>query len=219
VRRVLYVSQLCAFDHPDRHRYADESVSAPDVFAALGVQLTFVDVTRDPLPDPSGWEAVVVGGSLGSANDPEPWRRGLEAWMAACRRPLFGICGGHQLLARALGGRVEPMGHRQSGVHPLALPDVPGFRGSVLQMHGDHVTALPACAEPWAHDGVCLQAARYPNHTWTVQFHPEVPAVLARHIRDNPVGEPVSGDWSDASIERAAEDGRAILRAWILRWA
>lgn len=213
--RALFVSQLCAFDAPDRRDYPDESATAPPFFGSLGVTLTVVDATRDPLPDPAAWDAVVVGGSIGCANDPEPWRRRLEAWMLACPRPIFGICGGHQLLARARGGRVEPMGFRQRGVLPLSLPDIDGF-GFALQMHGDHVVELPPGAEAWARDDACLQAVRYPNHTWTVQFHPEIPASLARSLRDLHAGE---GDWTDAALDRAEGDGRALLRAWIARWA
>lgn len=62
-----------------------------------------------------------------SANDDKPWIRRLYAFIASTRAThprikLFGICFGHQLLARALGGKVDKIdGPRDFGTRSITL--------------------------------------------------------------------------------------------------
>lgn len=215
MRHVLYVSEL-AEPHVIREAcLPEEGDFLPPVFAALGVRLTVVDATQGAPPDPRGFDGVVVGGSFGSANDAEPWRVRLFAWLQALPpMPFFGICGGHQLLAVARGGRVVPMtGRRQVGLYPLALSGVEGWRGTVFQMHGDAVVEVPEGAEVWARDAWCVQALRYPGHQWTVQFHPEFPVDTARVAAEH-CAEPRE-NWTEAGLEAAVVGGKALLRAWV----
>lgn len=58
--------------------------------------------------------------------DQEPWSEKTAAWIRnamAMEMPLFGVCYGHQLMAHALGGRVEyhPQG-RESDAIPCGSP-------------------------------------------------------------------------------------------------
>lgn len=208
--KVLWVSQ---FGEPAQLRalgLPPESETIPPLFASFGADVVVVDVTRDPLPEPDAFDGVVVGGSIGSANDVEPWRAMLLAWLTPLRRPLLGICGGHQIYARAHGGRVAPMVERQSGIFPLELPGIAGFTGEVIQMHGEHVAEVPREAEIWARDAAGVQALRYPGrHAWTVQFHPELTLPLAELARATTAG------WQGEDAIRAVAGGHAILRAWL----
>ncbi len=96
--------------------------------------------------------------------------------------PLLGICLGAQLMARALGASVAPMGHKEIGFSPIeltpagqtsplsALPkDTP-----VLHWHGDQF-AIPSGAESLARTKSCPhQAFSIGNHVLGLQFHLEV---------------------------------------------
>ncbi len=65
-----------------------------------------------PLPAPEHADAVIVGGSWHSVHEGLPWQRATVEWLHEYRqtgRSLLAICGGHQLVAVMLGGRVEPL--------------------------------------------------------------------------------------------------------------
>jgi GMP synthase (glutamine-hydrolysing) len=97
--------------------------------------------------------------------------------------PALGICYGHQLIARQLGGEVSRGGRGEYGRATLTCGDAPsqlldGMSGSfaVWMSHFDHVSRMPAgftaCAStPDAPIAVMENAAR---KVWSVQFHPEV---------------------------------------------
>ncbi len=212
---VLYVSQLAGAEHPRRAAVLVEGIEIPRILAGFGVRVSLHDATLAPPPDPGPFDGVVVGGSFGSANDPEPWRADLAGWLATHQAvPLLGICGGHQLLARALGGVVEVAPGPQTGVYPLALPGIPGFTGCVVQMHNDRVAVPPAGAEVWSTDEMGIQALRYGPHRWTFQFHPEMDRPLLVAAEAVPA-EPADAPPAWVGLDDAIEGGRAILRAWL----
>jgi GMP synthase (glutamine-hydrolysing) len=209
--RLLYVSQLAGPEHPRRAVMDVERAEIPRVFSALGASVVVHDATAAPPPAPHDFDGVVVGGSLGSANDAEPWRIALRDWLATHRDiDLFGICGGHQLLAVALGGTVEVAPNPQMGVYPLTLPGVPGHAGSVVQMHSDRVASAPDGAEVWAVDAMGIQALRYGPRRWTFQFHPEIDRRLLEAA-----GTPIEDPRAWEGLDDAARGGHALLRAWL----
>lgn len=212
--RILYCSQLMSHDHPRRSDLPDERVVLQPLFAELGVEAHVVDATCEPLPDPRSYAGVIVGGSAGSVHDTEPWRRQLGEWMGTWQEvPLLGICGGHQLMAHVLGARVLKMSRPQVGVHPLQLPDIPGYTGWVMQMHSEHVADVPPGATVWAEDAAGIQALRFPGHRWTVQFHPELPEKIAPNVGRS-LGA-TAESWPPAGVRAAVADGKAIIRAWL----
>jgi GMP synthase (glutamine-hydrolysing) len=172
------------------------------IAAGLGLPDTHVRVCRvfegEALPDPRSVRAVVVTGSAAMVTSREPWSERTAAWLCETvevKTPVLGICYGHQLLAHALGGRVEDNPHgRHIGTVDVTLTDAaeddPLFNGfgPVLHLpvsHRQSVAELPAGARALA------TAERDPNHAfafgeraWGVQFHPEFDADIVRGYID-----------------------------------
>ena len=100
------------------------------------------------------------------------------------RTPYLGCCYGLGVLAGAVGGRVGKGAHAEPvGVVACALtpegeadPLLSGLgpRFDAFVGHKEAVQALPAGAATLATSAPCpVQAMRWRDHAWAVQFHPE----------------------------------------------
>lgn len=110
--------------------------------------------------------------------------------------PVLGICLGAQLIARALGARVDRNHTREIGWYDVA-PTADGaadplfgeFAGTekIFQWHGDTFD-IPAGAVHLAHSPTCAnQAFRYGENTYALQFHLEVDQPLISRWLHTPV--------------------------------
>lgn len=110
----------------------------------------------------------------------------------ALRKPILGICFGHQLLAHILGGDViRKEESREFGWFNVDILDKqsPIFCNlpsvlNVFQFHNDHVIEKPACSKILASSTLCgIQAISYENlPIYSVQFHPEINFVYGNSI-------------------------------------
>jgi GMP synthase (glutamine-hydrolysing) len=127
--------------------------------------------------DADGW--IVTGSKFGAYEDHD-WIRLLEDFLRdafAAAVPIVGICFGHQILAQALGGKVEKFsGGWSVGVENYAFD---GFADDVrmIAWHQDQVTELPQGASVVGSSGFCRYAAlAYDDRAYTIQAHPEFEA-------------------------------------------
>ncbi|MFA1609553.1 type 1 glutamine amidotransferase [Halobellus rubicundus] len=147
----------------------------------LDADLVEFDVTDNDRPAGFDFDGVVITGSRTSVYWDRDWIRPLVDYVAAAHErglPILGVCYGHQVLASALGGRVEDMGEYEIGYREIRkLEDDDLFEGipesfTAFTTHSDVVTELPPDAELLAENDYGVHAFRC-GDAWGVQFHPE----------------------------------------------
>ncbi len=143
------------------------------------------DVDRFTKSDPI--KGAVIAGSHAMVTDNLDWSLALEAWVPHLVEkgiPLLGICYGHQLLARAMGGEAGyhpqgiEIGTREIHLAKAAEADLL-FAGlpRVFKGHTTHsqtvLTLPPGAVRLAANDVEPHHAFRLGRAAWGVQFHPE----------------------------------------------
>lgn len=160
------------------------------ITAGLGADAVRVVDPHDmtlPLPSASECAGVVISGAHAMLTDDLPWMQRLAEWtrkMVTAQVPYLGICFGHQLLATAMGGKVDfhPQG-REIGSVPIEL--LPAAQADPLfvalprqfvahAVHAQSVRKLPKGATLLAGNAFePTHAFRIGTCAWGVQFHPE----------------------------------------------
>jgi GMP synthase (glutamine-hydrolysing) len=144
----------------------------------------------------AGVDAVIISGSPRDAWSDDPVNLRLAQVITTCQEraiPLLGVCYGHQLLARVLGGLVAPhplgleLGNTPveltaAGQHSPLFHSLPR-RFDVLSSHADAVLVLPPECELLAQgDFTVNQAFHWRNLLFGLQFHPETDPEVLRFI-------------------------------------
>ncbi len=159
--------------------------------AAHELERWLVPAGWPPRP-PARYDAVMVfGGSMHPDQDEHfPWLATEAEFLRTVLAegvPVFGVCLGAQLLARAAGAWVGPARSPEIGWLEIELTDegrsdpVLGTlppRTVAFQWHR-YTYALPAGAVELARSNACGQAFRLGTHAWGIQFHAEVTRSMA----------------------------------------
>lgn len=219
--RVLVV-QHAADDGPGR-------VGAGLVAAGCTLAVVRCDL-GEPLPDSlAGYDGLLVlGGSMGVHDDDSvPWLRPVKGLLREAVHqdlPTLAICLGHQLLAVAAGGRVDRRVSPQVGPTGVVLTEA-GRQDRVLgpvpedavavHWNNDRVAEAPPGAVVLAEYGSAVQALRFGQQVWGVQFHPEVdvPTVAAWAAYDVADGTRTA-EQSAALGERVAAVDDRLAEVW-----
>ena len=199
----------------------------------LGVspqRMTTVRVdTGGELPTPDSIAGAVITGSGAMVPERLDWSERTAKWLreaVTANVPLLGVCYGHQLLAHALGGRVDynPRG-REIGtweIERLPASADDALIGSLPPRFLAHATHLQTVLQPPPSAVVLArsalddcQAVRFAPHAWGVQFHPEFGVREMRgYLRAR--SEAIDYEGLDTrallSTVRSCPDARSLLR-------
>jgi GMP synthase (glutamine-hydrolysing) len=126
----------------------------------------------DSVDDADGW---LITGSKHGAYEPHDWIPPLEQFVRDCYAahvPMIGVCFGHQVIAQAMGGKVEKFkGGWSVGRTEY---DINGQKFALNAWHQDQVVERPEAAEVIGSTDFCENAALlYDDRIWTIQPHPE----------------------------------------------
>ncbi len=130
-----------------------------------------------------GW---LITGSRHAVYEDHPWIPPLEDLIrriAASGKPLIGVCFGHQIIAQALGGKVEKF--RGGWAVGRQVYDFGDETLALNAWHQDQVVELPEGAQVIAESATCKNAALViGDNILTIQPHPEFDARMMAALID-----------------------------------
>ena len=201
--KVLYVVKVGTTFPNTARRLGDFDKWTVSSLDATRVPTAVVDAEHGAeLPAAGNCAGVVITGSHAMVTDELPWSVAVERWISKLLDagvPIFGICYGHQLLAKAAGGEVDfhPKG-QEIGTVPIETrpgaaedPLFSGLPASFLAhtTHSQSVLRLPDRAVHLAGNAFePNHAFRLGSSAWGVQFHPEYDGEVMRAYIDEQSG-------------------------------
>jgi GMP synthase (glutamine-hydrolysing) len=180
-------------------------------------QVRVIDVTAgERLPAPNEVAGALITGSAAMVTERAAWSELTAGWIRNAmdaELPMFGICFGHQLMAHALGGRVDYLpGGREIGTLPINfLADAPldALTDGMPTSFRAHTTHEQSVVEIPPEATVLARSDRDPNHlvrygrqAYSAQFHPEFNAEVMRAYIQR----------KHADMQREGADPRQIFR-------
>lgn len=195
-------------------RHPDYDAMFMTLLAGRGLGFDVYDVEKGVFPDAvdaaDGW--LITGSACGAYED-RAWIPPLEDFIREARAKsvrTIGICFGHQVLAQAMGARVEKFaGGRAMGAIDYDLHDT-GETLTLLAFHGDQVMTVPDGARVIASNSFCsIAGLAYDDEAgrpWamSLQPHPEFDALYEADLIDA---------YSDGLPESAVAAAKASLKA------
>jgi len=124
-------------------------------------------------------QAIILSGGPSSVYDPASPT--CDDRVFKLRVPMLGICYGLQLMAKKLGGKVEPAARREYGFAQLEIESPSDLLAGlpsplrVWNSHGDHVAEVPPGFRTTGRTENAISVIENPQaKMYAVEFHPEV---------------------------------------------
>ncbi len=174
----------------------DEHGDYADMFSQLmlkqddQLEISLYDLPNDLFPiDLNACDGYIITGSRHSAYDDIPWihrAKILVQDLYKAKIPTIGICFGHQIIAEALGGKVEKAEEKGwgVGVHQWEIKNKTEWMSegkddsslSLLASHQDQVVKMPEDSTLIASSDFCPIAGFQTGSMLAMQGHPEFSA-------------------------------------------
>ena len=146
-----------------------------------------------PLPQPQEFDGYLLTGSRHGVYDALPWMSPIVDLLRALRDhrlPVGGICFGHQIMAKAYGGKVE-----KSSRGWVIGPQEYGDCATALAFHQDQVMSLPTGVSSYTGNEECqFGRIEYEFSALSVQYHPEFSSEYVTALLDHYGGNRIPQD-------------------------
>lgn len=193
--KKLYIFKVGKTFNNTKERVGDFTDWIKNFIKTTSLPVEIIDVhNNDRLPNIEKDLGVIITGSHSMVTENLKWSVEIEKWVQEAAKnsiPVFGICYGHQLIGKALGGVVDnnPKG-KEIGTVLISVKDEiksdelfkdtpENFQAHVT--HTQSVLSLPSGAKSLGfnnHDK--NQIVRFSNLIWGVQFHPEFDEIIMK---------------------------------------
>lgn len=174
-------------------------------------------------------DGYVTTGSRHGVNDGLAWLNELEGFVRQlykAGKPFVGICFGHQLLAKALGGRVERSArgwgvgvsfNEVSQVMDWMQPSQSGL--DLVVSHQDQITLLPDNTQVLASSQFCpFYLIQVGQHMLGVQGHPEFSRPYSAALTDNRRDRIPASRVREAFVSLQGDVDALLATRWILNF-
>ncbi len=184
---------------------------------------------QNELPTDFVCDAYVLTGSRYSVYDDMDWIRNLNNFVQELqnmKKPVVGVCFGHQMLAEALGGKVEKSSKGWCvGPHTfnIELPQdwmVPVKNEvSLLMMCQDQVKTLPPGSQIIASTHECpIGMFLIDDHMLGIQAHPEFSNAYCQTLIERRMDRIGQGKSAAALSKLNQDPDRDIIAKWIMQF-
>jgi GMP synthase-like glutamine amidotransferase len=177
------------------------------------------------IDDCDGW---LITGSRHGVYDELDWMAALQDFireLAEARRPLIGVCFGHQIMAAAMGGKVvkSDLGWKVGLQHYRLEQGYAWMREqpasvAIHAWHQDQVIVCPPSAEVFLTAPDCAYAGlSYGDSMISVQAHPEIEADYERALLDMFSGSLLPDEVAQrgiATLDSGAGPDSRLLADW-----
>ena len=129
------------------------------------------------ITEPVECDAIVITGSRKNVSSWEDWMNDVAKLIQDAKVPIYGICFGHQIICKALGGEVIRAEKNSSFIADVVYED--GRKFKQLFTHQDHVIDSGEMKVIGSADHCEIAVCVHPSRPIkSVQFHPEAVSSL-----------------------------------------